>query len=65
MSRRTVGRLIEEQLMKCHSPERARRIAAGPLVLPDELRQADRRELDDAVFELLGVSDPAERARLV
>jgi hypothetical protein len=57
MSRRTVGRLIEEQLMDCHSPERARRIAAGPLVLSEELRQDDRRVLDDAVFELLGVSD--------
>lgn len=65
MSRRTVGRLIEEQLMDCHAPERARRIAAGPLVLSNELRQDDRRELDDAVFELLGVTDPAERAQLV
>lgn len=65
MSRREVGRLIEEQLMECHSPERARRIAAGPLVLADELRQVDRRELDDAVFELLGVSDPRERDKLV
>lgn len=60
MSRRTVGRLIEEQLMDCRAPERARRIAAGPFVLSDELRQDDRRDLDDAVFELLGVSDPAE-----
>ncbi len=65
MSRRTVGRLVEEQLMDCHSPERARRIAAGPLVLSDELRQHDRRDLDDAVFELLGVSDAAGRAELV
>jgi len=65
MSRRTVGRLIEEQLMDCHAPERARRIAAGPLVLSDELRQDDRRDLDDAVFELLGVGDAAERAQLV
>ncbi len=65
MSRRTVGRLVEEQLMDCHSPERARRIAAGPLVLSEELRQDDRRQLDDAVFELLGVSNAAERAQLV
>jgi hypothetical protein len=47
------------------SPERARRIAASPLVLSDELRQDDRRDLDDAVFELLGVSNVAERAQLV
>jgi len=65
MSRRSIGRLVEEQLMDCHSPERARRIARGPLVLSDELRQRDRRDLDDAVFELLGVTDAAERARLV
>lgn len=65
MSRRAVGRLVEEQLMDCHTPERARRIAAGPLVLSDELHQRDRRDLDDAVFELLGVSDPKERDELI
>ncbi|HEY1343177.1 MAG TPA: N-6 DNA methylase [Bryobacteraceae bacterium] len=65
MSQREVGRLVEEQLMDCHTPERARKLAAGPLVHAHELRQADRRDLDDAVFELLGVSDPAERAELI
>ena len=65
MSQREVGRLVEEQLMDCHTPERARRIADGPLVLSDELQQRDRRDLDDAVFELLGVSDPNERDELI
>lgn len=65
MTKREVGRLVEEQLMGCHEPERARRIAAGPLVLSEELQQGDRRALDDAVFELLGVSDPQERASLI
>jgi hypothetical protein len=65
MTGREVGRLIEEQLMDCHTPERARKLAAGPLVLPNELRQADRHDLDDAVFELLGVSDPQERETLI
>jgi len=65
MSKREVGRLVEEQLMDCHEPERARRIASGPLVLSEELQKADRRELDDAIFELLGVGDPKERARLI
>ena len=65
MSHREVGRLVEEQLMDCHTPDRARRIAAGPLVLPEELQQRDRRDLDDAVFELLGVSDPKERDELI
>jgi hypothetical protein len=65
MSRRTVGRLVEEPLMERLSPDRARRIAAGPPVLSDELRQEDRRELDDAVFELLGVDGAVERMQLV
>lgn len=65
MQERTVGRLVEEQLMDCHSPERAKRIAEGPVVLSDELNQPDRRLLDDAVFELLGVADAKRRAILV
>ena len=58
MGNRDVGRLVEEQLMDCHTPERARKLAAGPLVLSDELQQSDRRDLDDAVFELLGGDGP-------
>jgi len=65
MTNRDIGRLVEEQLMDCHTPERARRIAAGPLAFSVELDQPDRRGLDDAVFELLGVTDPQERADLV
>lgn len=65
MQNREVGRLVEEQLMDCHSPERARQIASGPVVLSDELRQSDRRKLDAAVFQLLGVTDPAEQQQLV
>ena len=65
LARRESGRLVEEQLMDCHSPERARNLAAGPLVLPEELQQPDRRELDDAVFEMLGVSDSGERSELI
>ena len=65
MAKRDVGRLVEEQLMDCHTSERARKLAAGPLVLSDELQQSDRRDLDDAVLELLGVTDPEERDQLV
>ena len=65
MGKREVGRLVEEQLMDCHTPERAGRLAAGPLVLSNELQQPDRRDLDDAVLELLGVSDPTERDELI
>lgn len=65
LSARASGDLVEEQLMDCHTQERARRIAAGPLMLSHELQQPDRRRLDDAVFEMLGVSDPKERERLI
>jgi len=65
MGKRDVGRLIEEQLMDCHTPERARKLAAGPPVFAHELQQPDRRDLDDAVLELLGVSDPKERDELI
>lgn len=65
MQTRPIGRLVEEQLMDCHSPERARRIAESPIVSSDELKQPDRRALDEAVFELLGVSDPRRRRELV
>src|SRR5260370_4736666 len=65
MQKRPVGRLVEEQLMDCHSPERAKRIAEGPIVLSHELKQPDRRALDDAVFELLGVTQAGRRTKLV
>ena len=51
--------------MECHSPDRARRLGAGPLVLSAELRQDDRQDLDEAVFELLGVESRARRMQLV
>ncbi len=59
--KREVGRLVEEQLMECRTPDRASRLAAGPLVLSRELQQDDRRELDDAVLELIGVAEPNAR----
>ena len=65
MKRRTVGRLVDESLMDCHSYERALELAARPLALSEELRQSDRRDLDDAVFELLGVKSASERSVLV
>ena len=65
MSKREVGRLVDESLMECRTYERAMELAARALQLSAELRQPDRRELDDAVFELLGVASPAERRELV
>jgi hypothetical protein len=65
LCKRDIGDVVEASLKEAHSYERAMNIAAGPITLPDELTQPDRRELDDAVFELLGVTDAAERARLI
>jgi len=65
LAKRSIGSLVEEQLMLPHSLDRARRIAEGALVLPDELRQTDRRELDLAVLEVLGATDPTERPRIL
>lgn len=62
---RVTGRLVEEDLMECHSPEKADSIAAGPVKLADELTRSDRRELDDAVFELLGITSSERRHQLV
>lgn len=65
MCRRTTGDLCEEALKDCHSYDRAMQIASRPISLATELRQPDRRELDDAVFELLGVKNATQRKRLV
>lgn len=65
LGNRPAGRLVEDALMNCHSPERARKMAEGPLVPPSELREPDRRALDDAVFEVLGVDRAGERSTLI
>jgi hypothetical protein len=65
MQSRPVTHLVEEAFLKCHTAEEVREAARLPLGMPLELEQRDRRELDDAVFELLGVSDPARREQLI
>ena len=55
---REVGRLVEEPLMDCHSPERAASWRPGRWSIPMKLRQGDRCDLDDAVLELLGGFGP-------
>lgn len=65
LCQRNTGAMVEEAFMECRSYERAETMAASPIELPQELRQADRRRLDLAVFELLGVADASERERLV
>jgi len=61
---RKVTHLVERELLECHTAEEVRRAADRPLALPEELCQKDRRELDDAVWEVLGVGDERRRRAL-
>jgi hypothetical protein len=65
MQGRQTGSLVEEDFMRCHSSEHVKELAMRPMGLPDELRQGDRRELDDAVLEMLGVASMEERGRIL
>ncbi|MCX8092075.1 MAG: hypothetical protein N3I86_14275, partial [Verrucomicrobiae bacterium] len=64
LCQRDTGPMVEEEFMECHSIVRARKLAQKPVSLPSELRQPDRRALDLAVFELLGVTSAREREAL-
>jgi hypothetical protein len=65
MQGREVGRLVEEAFMNCHTAAHVKQLAETPLELSAELRQADRRELDDAVLEMIGIGSARERAALL
>lgn len=65
MQSRDIGPMIEDILLECGNLERARKIAEEPISMPREFTQPDRRDLDDAIFELLGVNDAARRTKLV
>ncbi len=56
--------MVEDELIDCHSSERAQKLKDTPVKLPAELLMADRRALDLAVLELIGVADPAEREKV-
>jgi hypothetical protein len=56
--------MVEEEFMACGSSERAEKLKELPISLPAELRMRDRRDLDLAVFKLIGVDDAAEREKL-
>jgi methylase of polypeptide subunit release factors len=62
---RTTGGMVEEAFMECRSSERIKKLAENPVELPNELKMADRRALDLAVFELLGIANASEREKLV
>lgn len=65
MQNRKVTHLVEEAFLECHTADEVREAAKLPLGLPLELQQKDRRELDDAVFEMLGVKTAARRKELI
>jgi methylase of polypeptide subunit release factors len=56
--------MVEEFFMDCRSSERAEKMKHSPITLPRELEMRDRRDLDLAVFELIGINDPKEREKL-
>jgi len=65
MATREVTHLVDDAMLQCHSEENMREILRKPPELPKELTQEDRRELDDCVLELIGVSNPKERQKLL
>ncbi len=64
IQRRKVTHLVERELLECHTAEEVREAAGRPLTIPEELQQQDRRELDDAVWEVLGVTSKRRRQEL-
>ncbi len=65
MTKRKVTHLVEDALLQCHSEESMRVILREKPELPQELQQEDRKELDDCVFELLGMRDKNTRKNLL
>jgi hypothetical protein len=62
--RDVIGLLSQRRLRRKTLTERGREAELNGLSDETELDQADRQALDDAVLELLGVSDARERERL-
>jgi hypothetical protein len=62
---RKTNAMVEESFLECHSFERIKKLAENPIEMPNELKMAGRRDLDLAVFELLGVASARERAKMV
>jgi hypothetical protein len=62
---RSVTHLVADRMLQCHSQEAMREILSAPVELPTELCQEDRLQLDDCVFELLGVASKRQRKLLL
>lgn len=65
MCRRTVGPMLEEHFADAKRYAQVEDIENSRVELPKELRQEDRRQLDDAIFELIGVQDSTVRRELI
>lgn len=65
MTQREVTHLVDEAMLQCHSEEAMREILRKPPELAKELCHEDRRDLDDCVFELFGVTDKKKRQILL
>jgi hypothetical protein len=65
LAKRAIGPMLEERFAEAKRYAQIQGLEDNPVELSEELRQADRRQLDDAVFELIGIEDPDERARLI
>lgn len=65
MTKRKVTHLVDQAMLECHSEEHMRELLTKPYELPMELQREDRRELDEAVFELLGIKEKRTRAKLL
>jgi len=65
MQARKAGHLVEEPFMDCHTVEHVKALAQRPVGLSQELQHADRRALDNAVLEMVGVGDAQERNRIL
>ncbi len=65
MQARPTQPLVEIEFMHCHTVEHVKQLAQRPVGLCDELLRPDRRALDDAVLEMIGVTDPQERERIL
>lgn len=64
LCQRNTRGMVEEEFMQCRQSERMKKLAEKSIELPDELKMPDRRALDLAVFELLGVSEADKREKL-
>jgi hypothetical protein len=65
MRKRTIGPMLEARFAQAKRYAQIRDLENSPIELPEELWQKDRRQLDDAVFELIGAKKSKERAQLI